>query len=107
MPVDNKGVLMKRYGAACVLALAVMFVTAGCNDYGNTFVPNTGASIVSLSPSIVNAGASTFTITIFGGGFVTKTVVQWNGKNIPTTVNTDANNNIINVSATVDASLVA
>ncbi len=98
---------MKRYGAACVLALAVMFVTAGCNDYGNTFVPNTGASIVSLSPSIVNAGASTFTITIFGGGFVTKTVVQWNGKNIPSTVNTDANNNIINVSATVDASLVA
>jgi hypothetical protein len=89
------------------LALAVMFVTAGCNDYGNTFVANTGASIVSLSPSIVNAGASTFTITIFGGGFVTKTVVQWNGKNIPTTVNTDANNNIINVSATVDASLVA
>lgn len=98
---------MKRFGAAGVLALAIICVTAGCNDYGNTFVGNTGASVISISPSIVNAGSPSFTLTIFGGGFVAKTVVQWNGKTIPTTVNTDANGNIINVTATVAASLVA
>jgi hypothetical protein len=98
---------MKRFGAAFALAFAIIFLTAGCNDYGNTFQGNTGASLTSISPSIVNAGGGGFTLTLFGSGFVAKTVVQWNGKTIPTTVSLDSNNNVISVTATVDASLVA
>lgn len=97
---------MKRYGVACVLALALIFLTAGCNDYGNTFQGNTGASLRSISPSIVNAGTPAFTLTLFGAGFVAKTVVQWNGKTIPTTVTTDSNGNVLSVTATVTADLV-
>jgi hypothetical protein len=98
---------MKRFGAACAFALAVICWTAGCNDYGNTFQAPTGASLRSLSPSNASAGGDTFTLDLFGGGFVPKTVVQWNGKNIPTTVTTDANNNVLTVTATVDKSLIA
>jgi len=98
---------MKRFLAACALALAVIGWSAGCNDYGNTFQAPTGASLVSLSPSNASAGGATFTLNLFGGGFVAKTVVQWNGKNIPTTVTLDANGNVQTIIATVDASLVA
>src|SRR5258706_9459848 len=55
---------MKRFAVACALALAAVFLASGCNDYGNTFQGNTGASLVSISPSIVNAGgASPITLT--------------------------------------------
>lgn len=98
---------MKRFGAACAFALAVIGWTAGCNDYGNTFQSPTGASLTSLSPSNASAGSDTFTLTLFGGGFVAKTVVQWNGKTIPTNVTLDANNNVTAITATVDKSLIA
>src|SRR5215470_9576603 len=98
---------MKRFGAACALALAVIGWTAGCNDYGNTFQAPTGASLSSIAPSNASAGGSTFTLNLFGAGFVPKTVVQWNGKNLPTQVSLDANNNVLAITATVDASLIA
>jgi len=98
---------MKRFGAACAFALAVIGWTAGCNDYGNTFQAPTGASLTNLAPSNASAGAGAFTLNLFGRGFLPKTVVQWNGKTIPTTVTTDANNNVLSVTATVDASLIA
>jgi hypothetical protein len=107
MPVDIKGVFMKRFGEACALALAVICLTAGCNDYGNTFQGNTGASLSSISPSNVSSGGPDLTITLFGARFVAKTVVQWNGKNLATTVVTDANNNILNLTAVVPAALTA
>ena len=97
---------MKRFGAACALALAVIGWTAGCNDYGNTFQAPTGARLASLAPSNASAGSGTFTLNLFGGGFVPKTVVQWNGKTIPTTVTTDVNNNVVTITATVDTSLL-
>jgi hypothetical protein len=97
---------MKRFGAACAFALAVISWTAGCNDYGNTFQAPTGARLTSLAPSNASANGTTFTLNLFGGGFVPKTVVQWNGKTIPTTITTDANNNVLSVTATVDASLI-
>src|SRR5262245_31855074 len=103
---DIKGVLMKRFGAACALALAVIGWAAGCNDYGNTFQAPTGARLSSVAPSNASAGGITFTLNLFGGGFVPKTVVQWNGKDLPTQVNVDANNNVISLTATVDASLI-
>ena len=97
---------MKRFGAACALALAVIGWTAGCNDYGNTFQAPTGARLSSIAPSNASAGGSTFTLNLFGAGFVPKTVVQWNGKNLPTQVSLDANNNVLAITATVDASLI-
>jgi len=97
---------MKRFGAACALALAVVGWVAGCNDYGNTFQSPTGARLSSVAPSNASAGGTTFTLNLFGGGFVPKTVVQWDGKTLPTQVGLDANNNVISLSATVDASLI-
>ena len=97
---------MKRFGAACALALAVIYLTAGCNDYGNTFQSPTGAGISSLAPANASAGSGTFTLNVFGAGFVIGTVVQWNGKTLPTQLVEDANSNILYVTATVDQSLL-
>src|SRR5262249_42432026 len=78
-----------RWVKACVLpALAIAAIFAGgCNDYGNTFQNPTGAPINFISPSDAVAGSSDFTLTVTStaGGFVAKTVVQWNGKTIPST----------------------
>src|SRR5947208_2548631 len=103
---------MKRFGSVCVLAIAAIFFAAGCNDYGNTFQGNTGASLVSISPSIISAPTagtpgSDLTITLFGGPFVLKTVAQWNGKNLATTPVLDANNNVIRLTAVVPAALIS
>ena len=100
-----KGVTAERL--ALGVALAAIFALAGCNDYGNTFQNPTGASLSSLSPSNIAAGSSDFTLTINGGGFVAKTVVQWNGKTIATQVQTDTNGNVLSITGTVTAALVA
>lgn len=84
-----------------------MFAATGCNDYGNTFQANTGASLISISPTIVSSGGSDFPLVLFGSGFVTKTVAQWNGKALVTTPTVDANNNILFLTATVPAALIA
>jgi hypothetical protein len=98
---------MRLYGVGLGVALATILLSAGCNDYGNTFQVPTGARLVSLSPSNVTAGSPQFTLVVTGVGFVAKTVVQWNGNTIPTTVATDSNGNVTGISATVSASLVA
>ena len=79
------GRFMRR--PALGFALLAGIVGAGCNDYGNTFQSPTGASIAFLAPSTTSAGSTGFTLTVSSpsGGFVTQTVVQWNGKTIPTT----------------------
>jgi hypothetical protein len=103
---------MKRFGAACpllagVVLLAASLAAAGCNDYGNTFQNNTGASISTLSPSNVSAGSQDFTLTINGGGFVAKTVVQWNGKTLASSTPVmDTAGNVLRMTATIPASLV-
>ncbi len=98
---------MKRSLTALAVALAAVFAVTGCNDYGNTFQNNTGATLLFLSPSQISAGSPDFTLTVNGGGFVAKTVVQWNGKTIPTTVATNSAGNVTSVTATVAAALVA
>lgn len=98
---------MKRSWAALAVALMSIFAITGCNDYGNTFQNNTGASITFLSPSNISAGSPTFEMTVSGSGFVTQTYVTWNGKKLATTDNLDANSNIISISASVPAALVA
>ena len=98
---------MKRSWTASAVALAAIFAVAGCNDYGNTFQNNTGASITLLSPSQISAGSPDFTLTVTGVGFVANTAVQWNGQTIPTKVTTDSAGAVTSVTATVAAALVA
>jgi len=100
---------MKRFWTALAVALLTIFTGAGCNDYGNTFQNNTGAFLAFLSPSQIPAGTPQFTLTLTGAGFVAKTKVQWNGKNLLTTVPTDSSGNVLGnmVTAVVPAALIA
>src|SRR5260370_9829668 len=102
---------MKRSWTALAVALVAIFAVAGCNDYGNTFQNNTGALISSLSPAQVSACSAAncppFALTVSGGGLVAKTVVQWNGKTIPTVVTIDSAGNVMTVTATVSPALIA
>jgi hypothetical protein len=100
---------MKRYWTALAVAATAVLVAAGCNDYGNTFQNNTGATITSISPAEISAGHADFPITVFGGTFTKGTKVQWNGKNLDTTLPTDSAGNILGNSATaiVPAAFVA
>ena len=100
---------MKRFWTALAVALMAIFAVAGCNDYGNTFQNNTGALVTFLSPGQVSAGNADFTLTVNGSGFVLKTVVQWNGKSLATTVPVDSTGAALGniVTATVPAALVA
>jgi hypothetical protein len=106
---------MKRFWTAMAVALGVIFFLAGCNDYGNTFQSPGGALVSFLSPSQIPAcvaGASgtcsDLTLTLNGGGFVAQTKVQWNGKNLVTTVPTDSSGNPLGnvVTAVVPAALL-
>ena len=96
---------MRRFVAVCSVALLAIFAVAGCNDYGNTFQGNTGASLTSISPSVISSGNGPMTLTLFGGGFTTGTVAQWNGSTLITTPILDANSNILYLQAAVPASL--
>ena len=98
---------MKRSWATLAVVMIGFLAAAGCNDYGSTFQNNTGAFIFSLSPSNINAGGPDFTLTVNGNGFVAKTVVTWNGTTLKTNVATDANGNVLSVTATVPAALIA
>ncbi len=88
---------MKRSWTAMAVALVAFVGVTGCNDYGNTFQNNTGAALTFLSPSQIPACTSAqgatcadLTLTLNGFGFVLKTVVQWNGKPLVTTVPVDS-----------------
>src|SRR5258708_35682789 len=98
---------MKRSWTALAVALLPIFAVAGCNDYGNTFQGNTGAVITSLSPSRISAGNSDFTLTVTGSGFVTGTVVRWNGRSLKTTPTLNSAGKILNETAIVPMALVA
>lgn len=106
---------MKRFWTAIAVALLAIFAAVACNDYGNTFQSPGGALITFLSPSQMSACPApcsnnpNFTLTVSGTGFVAKTLVQWNGKNLPTTVPTDSSGNPLGtvVTATVPASMIA
>jgi len=100
---------MRRSWTALAVAAVAVLAVAGCNDYGNTFQNNTGATILSISPSVISAGSADFVLTVNGGTFVAKTVVQWNGKTLDTTLPTDSAGNILGnvITAKVPAALVA
>jgi len=87
-----------------IAAMVALATLAGCNDYGNTFQNPTGAAINFISPSDATAGGPQFTLTVTSssGGFVSQSVVQWDGKTIPTTYVSATQ-----LTATVTASLIA
>jgi len=93
-----------RRPALIFTLLAAIFAVAGCNDYGNTFQNPTGAGISFLAPTDASAGGPDFTMTVTSptGGFVAKTVVQWNNKTIPSTYVS-----AFTVTATVAGALIA
>ena len=74
------------------VALSFLLVTiAGCgsgssnsssNGQGNS---NPVPTITSLTPSTVTAGAASTSVDVVGTGFVSSSVVQWNGTNVTTT----------------------
>src|SRR6202790_1418669 len=99
---------MKRSWTALAVALISILAIAGCNDYGNTFQANTGASVAFLSPSNISAGNQDFTLTVNGRGFVAQTYVTWNGTKLNTTVTLDSTKTVVlSVTAVVPAALVA
>jgi hypothetical protein len=108
-PVSNSRTSHAPHSARAILALSLglssaIFALSGCNDYGNTFQSPTGAPVNFVAPSDATAGTAGFTITVTSSqqGFVAQTVVQWNGKTIPTTYVSAAT-----VTATVAATLIA
>jgi hypothetical protein len=100
---------MKRSWTALAVAIVAVLAGESCNDTGSTFQNNTGATLTSLSPSVVSAGSPGFVLTVNGGVFVAKTIVQWNGQNLVTTVPTNSSGVVLGnvVTAKVPASLVA
>src|SRR3984893_6543214 len=92
---------MKRSWTALAVAFTSIFAIAGCNDYGNTFQRNTGAAITFLSLSNISAGSMDFTLTVNGSGFVAKTFIEWNGKQLNTTNTTKTAGSVISVSSVV------
>jgi len=107
---------MKRSWTALAVALFGFVGVTGCNDYGNTFQNNTGAALSFLSPSQIpscvpappTVTCADVTLTLNGAGFVLKTIVQWNGKPLVTTVPVDSTGAALGnvVTAVVPAALL-
>jgi hypothetical protein len=104
---DEQGVSMKRSWTASAVAFGFVaaLAVAGCNDYGNTFLYST-PSLISVSPSDVNAGGPDLTI-IINADFTQlspQTYITWNQKKISTKVTTDpTSNTVTGITAVVPA----
>jgi len=100
---------MKRFWAAPAVALFLLGLIAGCNDYNNTVQYNTGATITNISPSSLPAGTPAgnppqcpntpsgqtnnpcFTLYVVAtptNGFQSTTLVEWNQIRLPACTNT-------------------
>ncbi len=96
---------MKRFLAACAVALMTLGTLGGCSQGQNSIQSSTGATITSLAPSGVLLGGGDFTITVTASafnGFKSTTVVQWNEKTLESTPL-----NSTTITAKVPASLIA
>jgi hypothetical protein len=69
-----------------LLGVAAALLAGGCNDFNTTLGTPTNSSTISLlAPSGANAGSGAFTLGVEGTGFLTNSVVEWNGANLVTT----------------------
>jgi hypothetical protein len=66
---------------------------------GNAF--NAMPTVTQMSPSLIQAGSSTTTLTVDGTGFTSGSIIQWNGQALPTTFVSAGQ-----MTATVDSSLI-
>ncbi len=66
---------------------------------GNAF--NAPPTVTQLSPSLIQAGGSTATLTVDGTGFTSGSTILWNGQALPTTFVSAGQ-----MTATVDSSLI-
>ena len=66
---------------------------------GSPFSP--APTVSTLSPNLVAAGSSSFTLTVNGGGFTSASVIQWNGTALSTTLVSAGQ-----LTTTVDSSLI-
>lgn len=56
---------------------------AGTTVTGNAF--NATPNVTQISPSLIQAGSSTTTLTVDGTGFTSGSSIMWNGQTLPTT----------------------
>jgi len=68
-----------------VLLVSILGVVAGCSDDDNKKSKNPVPVLTSVSPTAAAAGGAGFTLTTNGTGFVSGSVVHWNGATRTTT----------------------
>jgi len=68
-----------------VLLVSILGVVAGCSDDDNKKSKNSVPVLTSVSPTAAAAGGAGFTLTTNGTGFVSGSVVHWNGATRTTT----------------------
>ncbi len=81
--------IVRRSAVSFCMLLSLMSVAylAGCNG-GSSPTPTTAAAapaIGAIAPSRVTAGSGSFTLGVTGSGFVTGSLVKWNGSTRTTT----------------------
>ena len=80
----------KPYGMLTATSMAFFLGSLGCGGNGGTTTPgpsgNPVPSITSISPSSTEVGGGDFTLTIMGSGFISSSVVRWNGGSRTTTL---------------------
>src|SRR5579871_2572775 len=101
---------MKRFCTAMGVALLTLGLMASCGGNQTSIQNNTGATLVSISPSAAKFGGTTdFTITVTASAFnpfSPGTVVEWTGTKLATsTIPTGAQSTV--VTATVPHALIA
>jgi len=68
-----------------VFLVSIFGVVAGCGDDDNNRSKNPVPVLTSVSPTAAAAGGAGFTLTTNGSGFVSGSVVHWNGATRTTT----------------------
>lgn len=83
---------MRHKNSQSVIGLWIAVIIAtecvGCGGGSSTPPPpppNPTPAISTLSPTSATAGGQAFTLTVNGSGFVSSSVVSWNGSNLTTT----------------------
>ena len=79
---------MKRFWTAMAVGIISMGAFSGCGNNYTSIQNNTGATIITVSPSGVTFGSPAATITVFASQFnpfLTTTVIEVNGQKIPST----------------------
>ena len=70
-----------------IAAIAAWMLASACSQFNtNLSLQTSSSSVAFVSPATVTAGASDFTLTVNGSGFVTGAFILWNGAQLTDTV---------------------